>query len=38
MNELLKGLGLTQLAPQLPELLDVARQQQLSYEAFLRQA
>ena len=38
MNDLLKGLGLTQLAQQLPELLDTARQQQLSYEAFLRQA
>src|SRR4028118_2041924 len=38
MNELLKGLGLTQLAQQLPEVLDVARQQQLSYEAFLRHA
>ena len=38
MNELLKGLGLTQLGLQLPELLDGARQQQLSYEAFLRQA
>ncbi len=38
MNELLKGLGLTQLAQQLPGLLDTARQQQLSYEAFLRQA
>ena len=38
MNELLKGLGLTQLAQQLPTVLDAARQQQLSYEAFLRQA
>lgn len=38
MNEVLKGLGLTQLAQQLPTLLDEARQQQLSYEAFLRQA
>ncbi len=38
MNDLLKGLGLTQLAQQLPGLLDTARQQQLSYEAFLRQA
>ena len=38
MNEMLKGLGLTQVAPRLPELLEQARQQQLSYEAFLRQA
>jgi DNA replication protein DnaC len=38
MNELLKGLGLTQLAQHLPGLVDAARQQQLSYEAFLRQA
>jgi len=38
MNELLKGLGLTQLAQHLPGLLDDARHQQLSYEAFLRQA
>ncbi len=38
MNDLLKGLGLTQLAQQLPGLLETARQQQLSYEAFLRQA
>jgi DNA replication protein DnaC len=35
---LLKRLGLTQLARALPTLLDEARQQQLSYEAFLRQA
>jgi DNA replication protein DnaC len=38
MNEQLKRLGLTQLARVLPTLLDEARQQQLSYEAFLRQA
>jgi DNA replication protein DnaC len=38
MNELLKPLGLTQLARALPSLLDQARVQQLSYEAFLRQA
>jgi DNA replication protein DnaC len=38
MNELLKPLGLTQLARALPTLLDEARVQQLSYEAFLRQA
>jgi DNA replication protein DnaC len=38
MNELLKQLGLTQLARALPTLLDDARQQQLSYDAFLRQA
>ena len=38
MNELLKRLGLTQLARALPTLLDDARVQQLSYEAFLRQA
>jgi DNA replication protein DnaC len=38
MNELLKRLGLTQLARALPTLLDEARQQQLSYEAFLRMA
>jgi DNA replication protein len=38
MNEQLKRLGLTQLARVLPTLLDEARQQQLSYDAFLRQA
>jgi len=38
MNELLKRLGLSQLARALPTLLDEARVQQLSYEAFLRQA
>jgi DNA replication protein DnaC len=38
MNEQLKRLGLTQLARVLPTLLDEARQQQLSYEAFLCQA
>jgi DNA replication protein DnaC len=38
MHDLLKPLGLTQLAEVLPTLLDEARQQQLSYEAFLRQA
>jgi len=38
MHDVLKPLGLTQLAAALPTLLDEARQQQLSYEAFLRQA
>jgi len=38
MNDQLKRLGLTQLARVLPTLLDEARQQQLSYDAFLRQA
>jgi DNA replication protein DnaC len=38
MNDLLKRLGLTQLARALPSLLDEARVQQLSYDAFLRQA
>jgi len=38
MNEQLKRLGLTQLARVLPTLLDEARVQQLSYDAFLRQA
>jgi DNA replication protein DnaC len=38
MNDLLRTLGLTQLAPLLPQVLDDARQQQLSYEAFLRVA
>lgn len=38
MQDLLKPLGLTQLAQALPTLLDEARQQQWSYEAFLRQA
>jgi DNA replication protein DnaC len=38
MNELLKRLGLTQLARALPRLLDEARQQQLSYDAFLQMA
>ena len=34
----LKQLGLTQLARVVPTLVEEARQQQLSYEAFLRQA
>lgn len=38
MNELLKPLGLTQLARALPSVLEQAREQQLSYEAFLRHA
>jgi DNA replication protein DnaC len=38
MNDLLKRLGLTQLARALPTLLDEARVQQLSYDAFLSQA
>ena len=38
MNELLKRLGLTQLAQALPTVVEQARQQQLSYEAFLEQA
>jgi DNA replication protein DnaC len=38
MNDLLKRLGLTQLAQALPTLLDDARMQQLSYDAFLRAA
>jgi len=38
MNEQLKQLGLTQLARVVPTLLEQARQHQLSYEAFLRQA
>ncbi len=38
MLDLLKPLGLTQLAEALPVLLNDARQQQLSYEAFLRRA
>ena len=38
MNEQLKQLGLTQLARVLPTLVEEARQQQLSYEAFLRHA
>src|SRR5690349_15880548 len=38
MNELLQPLGLTQLARVLPQVLDEARTQQLSYEAFLRTA
>jgi DNA replication protein DnaC len=38
MNELLNRLGLTQLARALPTLLDEARVQQLSYDAFLRVA
>ena len=40
-NELvdhLKGLGLTSLAKVVPGVLDTARQQQWSYEAFLEQA
>ena len=37
MNELLKRLGLTQVARALPTLLEQARQQQLSYDAFLQQ-
>lgn len=38
MNDLLKRLGLTQLARALPTVLEQARQQQLSYDAFLQQA
>ena len=38
MHEQLKRLGLTQLARALPTVLDEARAQQLSYEAFLGQA
>jgi len=38
MQDLLKSLGLTQVAQVLPTLLEEARQQQLSYEAFLRRA
>jgi DNA replication protein DnaC len=38
MHDVLKSLGLTQLARQLPTLLDEARQQQVSYEAFLLHA
>jgi len=38
MNDLLKRLGLTQMARALPSLLDQARTQQLSYDAFLRMA
>jgi DNA replication protein DnaC len=38
MNDLLRTLGLTQLAQVLPTVLDEARQQQPSYEAFLRSA
>ena len=38
MTDQLKRLGLTQLARVLPTLLDEARVQQLSYDAFLRQA
>jgi DNA replication protein DnaC len=38
MNEQLKQLGLTQLARVLPTVVEQARQQQLSYEAFLREA
>jgi hypothetical protein len=38
MTELLKRLGLTQLARALPTVLEQARQQQLSYDAFLQQA
>jgi DNA replication protein DnaC len=38
MNELLQPLGLTQLARVLPQVVDEARTQQLSYEAFLRTA
>lgn len=38
MNDLLKRLGLTQMERALPSLLDQARVQQLSYDAFLRQA
>ena len=38
MNELLRTLGLTQLAAALPQVLEEARTQQLSYEAFLRAA
>jgi len=35
MNTLCQRLNLTSLPGQLPGLLDAARQQQLSYEAFL---
>jgi DNA replication protein DnaC len=38
MNDVLQPLGLTQLARVLPQVLDEARTQQLSYEAFLRAA
>lgn len=38
MNDLLKRLGLTQLARVLPTVVEQARAQQLSYDAFLRQA
>jgi len=38
MQEVLKPLGLTHLAQVLPTVLEEARQQQLSYEAFLRRA
>lgn len=38
MNTLLTQLGLTTLAAQVPELLETARQQHWSYEAFLRAA
>jgi DNA replication protein DnaC len=38
VNAQLKQLGLTQLARVVPMLVEEARQQQLSYEAFLRQA
>lgn len=38
MKELLDTLNLTHLSMALPTLVDEARQQQLSYEAFLRQA
>ena len=38
MQEVLKPLGLSHLAQALPALLEEARQQQLSYEAFLRRA
>jgi DNA replication protein DnaC len=38
MQDLLKPLGLTQLAQVLPSVLEEARQQQWSYEAFLRRA
>lgn len=38
MHDTLKSLGLTYLAQALPTLLDEARQQQVSYDAFLQQA
>ena len=38
MSDLLHRLNLTSLSPQLPTLREAARQQQLSYEAFLETA